>query len=217
MIFRFRNKFNSLSKFQKFFTTSFTLILSVLTILTLIQINTSELNDFATKVIFSLFVIVIFSLFAYLSLYDIVYFEIPGKLAIFLPVSILIMNLLLGLIIGFNTEISIWQGNTTTPLINLIGGIAGGIVIGSIVFLTKGNGMGEGDIWVLAGLGFFIGYEKLIIGFYISIFSALIVGLLYSLKIKKLKGVPIPFVPFLVFGCLIALSLNLDYRIIFNF
>ena len=92
MIFRFRNKFNSLSKFQKFFTTSFTLILSVLTILTLIQINTSELNDFATKVIFSLFVIVIFSLFAYLSLYDIVYFEIPGKLAIFLPVSILIMK-----------------------------------------------------------------------------------------------------------------------------
>jgi leader peptidase (prepilin peptidase)/N-methyltransferase len=217
MFLRIKTKFNSLTNFQTLFTTSFTILLSIFTLFTLFQINSSESNSAVVKLLLSIYIIAVYTLFTYLSVYDIVYFEIPGKLAVILPIAILVVNILLGLVIGFNSEISYWAGNSSTPLINIIGGIAGALVIGVIVFLTKGKGMGEGDIWVLAGLGFFIGYEKLIIAFYISIFSALIIGLLYSYRIKKLKGVPIPFVPFLVFGCLVAFSLNIDYRILFNF
>lgn len=217
MLLKIKTKFNSLTNSQKLFTTTFTIVLSIFTLFTLFQINSSESNTTIVKIILSLYILFIYGMFTYLSIFDIVYYEIPGRLAIFLPIGILVVNILLGLVIGFNSEITYWAGNTSTPFINIIGGIVGAFVIGIIVLLTKGKGMGEGDIWVLAGLGFFIGYEKLIIGFYISIFSALIIGLLYSLKIKKLKGVPIPFVPFLVFGCLAAFSLNIDYRILFNF
>lgn len=208
-------KFQSLNLFRKIFIIGFTSIILSFGMLSIIKIFQYSENSVELKIFFVIGIIVSFLFFLYLSVYDIVKYEIPGSISMIFPIVLLIINIILGLAIGFETRFSTWDLNSTTPLLNIAGGLISALIIGAIVFLTKENGMGEGDIWVIASLGFFVGAEKMVIGFYLSIFSALLIGILYSIKLKKFKGVPVPLVPFLVFGSLAAFVFALHYRMIF--
>lgn len=190
------------------FTFLFLLLVSLLNIL-----NSSESE--VVKIVLIFFTTSLFLSLTYLSAYDLLYMEIPAKLTVILPILLLISNILFGLMYGFETIITFWGENQSSPLLNILGGLVGAIFLALVVFATKEKGMGEGDIWVIATIGLMVGLEKLPIAFYIAIFSALFVGLLYSAKIKRFKGVPIPFVPFLVFGGLLSFALNIDYRVLF--
>lgn len=190
------------------FTFLFLLLVSLLNIL-----NSSESE--VVKIVLIFFTTSLFLSLTYLSVYDLLYMEIPAKLTVILPILLLISNILFGLMYGFETIITFWGENQSSPLLNILGGLVGAIFLALVVFATKEKGMGEGDIWVIATIGLMVGLEKLPIAFYIAIFSALFVGLLYSAKIKRFKGVPIPFVPFLVFGGLLSFAMNIDYRVLF--
>lgn len=71
-----------------------------------------------------------------------------------------------------------------------------------LIQIISKNGIGGGDIKFIFCLSFWLGFEKLLVAFYIAIFSALIAVVFVS-KFRK-KGALIPFGVFLSFGSIIA-------------
>lgn len=71
-----------------------------------------------------------------------------------------------------------------------------------LIQIISKNGMGGGDIKFIFCLGFWLGFEKIILAFYIGVFFALI-AVIFCKKFRK-KGALIPFGPFLSLGAVIA-------------
>ncbi len=87
----------------------------------------------------------------------------------------------------------------------LLGGIVGGGFIGLLVLITKGKGMGVGDIKLAFLIGLIVGFQAVIL----ALFMAFAIGALWAVflligKVKKLKDA-LPFAPFLIIGFYIAL------------
>lgn len=75
-----------------------------------------------------------------------------------------------------------------------------------LFLITKGRGMGFGDVIYAFMMGAILGFPKIILGLYIAFLSgALISSILILLNKKKMKGGTISFGPFLVTGTLISL------------
>ncbi len=71
--------------------------------------------------------------------------------------------------------------------------------------ITRGRGMGFGDVKLAFLLGLFLGFPKIVIGLYIAFLTGAVVSLILVVwGKKKLKGSTIPFGPFLVFGTIVA-------------
>lgn len=95
------------------------------------------------------------------------------------------------------------KGFSTGLLDNLYGSLTGAAVIGLIVFLTRG--MGEGDIEIFALCGFVLGFKYTLLSLWLSfILGGVIAVSLLILKIKKRKD-PIAFGPYIALGSIIAL------------
>jgi leader peptidase (prepilin peptidase) / N-methyltransferase len=77
-----------------------------------------------------------------------------------------------------------------------------------ILFLiTKGKGMGFGDVKFAFLMGLVLGFPNIIVSLYIAFLTGAIVGcILIIWRKRKLKGASIPFGPFLVLGTFIAIS-----------
>ncbi len=89
---------------------------------------------------------------------------------------------------------------------HLIFAIIGGVFFGLIILLTKGRGMGMGDMKFGVLMGLVLG-SKLVVALYLAFVSGAIVGvLLIVLKKKSLKS-KVPFGPFLVASTLILMFL----------
>jgi prepilin signal peptidase PulO-like enzyme (type II secretory pathway) len=89
----------------------------------------------------------------------------------------------------------------TNPFLShAIGFFAAGLFFFALVLLTRGKGMGMGDVKLMAAAGFLFGWPDIILG----IFFGFLVGGIAStfLYIRKKKGMKdmIPFGPFLVLG-----------------
>lgn len=85
----------------------------------------------------------------------------------------------------------------------ILGGILGAIIIGLIVFLTRG--MGEGDIEIAAVCGLFLGVKGILLGLFLAIVLGGIIGIIVLiLKLKKAKE-KIAFGPFIAIGSLISM------------
>jgi leader peptidase (prepilin peptidase) / N-methyltransferase len=82
----------------------------------------------------------------------------------------------------------------------------------ALYLLTKGKGMGFGDVKLVFLLGLVLGFPKIIVAFYIAFLTGAIIGIILILwGKKKLGGTTIPFGPFLVAGAFIALFVDLHY------
>lgn len=85
----------------------------------------------------------------------------------------------------------------------ILGGLIGAIVIGLIVFLTRG--MGEGDIEIAAVCGLFLGIKGILLGLFLAIIIGGIIGIIILLlKLKNAKE-KIAFGPFIAVGSLISM------------
>lgn len=82
----------------------------------------------------------------------------------------------------------------------LIGGFFWGLVI-----LTRGKGMGGGDIKLGAFIGIMLGFPGAVLALVLSFLSGALFGLILIATGKKHFGQSIPFGPFLVLGSLITL------------
>lgn len=76
-----------------------------------------------------------------------------------------------------------------------------------ILFLvTRGRGMGFGDVKLAFLMGLILGFPQIIVALYTAFLTGALTGIILVLcKVKKFRGATIPFGPFLVLGTIIAL------------
>lgn len=129
-----------------------------------------------------------------------------------IPDLISLPGIVLGFLFSFfNTNLS-WQSS-------LIGLVVGGGVLYTIAFLylliRKQDGMGGGDIKLLAMIGAFLGWQSLLFVIFFSSITGTVVGLAAMVKQKKGGATRIPFGPFLSLAALTYLFF--DQQILYYF
>jgi prepilin signal peptidase PulO-like enzyme (type II secretory pathway) len=70
--------------------------------------------------------------------------------------------------------------------------------------ITKGNGMGMGDVKLALFMGLFLGHPKTIIAFYVAFIVGAVFGLILMIFKKANRKSQIPFGPFMILGILVA-------------
>lgn len=73
-----------------------------------------------------------------------------------------------------------------------------------LFLITKGKGMGFGDVKLAFLMGLVLGFPKVIVAFYIAFLTGALLGIILILGKKAKFGKPIPFGPFLVFGTILS-------------
>jgi len=109
-----------------------------------------------------------------------------------------------GIVVGFAVSFFLpWLG----WLNSLIGIVAGGgsllLVAYGYQVLTKKEGMGGGDIKLLAMMGAFLGWKSIPFIIFTSSLFGSVIGLALMAVRKKDSQLPIPFGPFLAFGAVL--------------
>lgn len=92
----------------------------------------------------------------------------------------------------------------------ILGYLFSGIGVFSLFLLlflvTRGRGIGFGDVVFSLLMGYVLGFPKIVLGVYISFLTGALISLILVLaKRKKLKGGIIPFGPFLVSATIVSL------------
>lgn len=108
--------------------------------------------------------------------------------------------------IGYQVVRLGWQDGLLTSLVGAIAG-AGSvlIIIGAWKLLTKTDGMGVGDAWILAAIGAMLGFPLVLGCLFIAVLTGSLVGIgLLATRRGKMQTA-IPFGPFLVFGAVVSL------------
>ncbi len=73
-------------------------------------------------------------------------------------------------------------------------------------FITRGRGMGFGDVKLAFLLGLLLGFPRIIVAFYIAFLTGALVGVILILSGKKSLKSNVPFGPFLILGAVAALQ-----------
>lgn len=87
---------------------------------------------------------------------------------------------------------------------SVIGAFLGGAIFFIIAFASRG-GMGGGDIKLIAMIGSFLGWQKMLLTIFISSLSGSVIGLILMALGKKGRKSKIPYGPFLALGGAVAL------------
>lgn len=123
-----------------------------------------------------------------------------------IPDAISLPGILIGFAFSFINSLTSWQDS-------LIGLLAGGGILYGIALLyyilRKQDGMGGGDIKLLAMIGAFLGWQSLPFVIFFSSVSGSIIGILAMAIQKKGGATRIPFGPFLSLAALL-------YMLFFN-
>lgn len=92
---------------------------------------------------------------------------------------------------------------------HLLSGVGAFLLFLLLHLITKGKGMGFGDVKLVFLMGLFLGFLNTILALYLAFLTGAVVGLILILWGKrKFFGGKIPFGPFLVLGTLISLFLG---------
>lgn len=111
-----------------------------------------------------------------------------------------------GIVVGFFCSFAIpWLSWTDSLLGILLGGGSLWLVAVLYELLTKKEGMGGGDIKLLAMLGAFLGWKAILPIIFISSLIGSLIGVPLMLVKKADSKLAIPFGPFLALGALIYL------------
>lgn len=97
-------------------------------------------------------------------------------------------------------------------LIDLLSPVLVALPFFAIWIVTKGKGVGFGDVLLFLGVGAFFGLYAGLAVFILSVWSGAIVGLYYKYLHDKnvKKGNAVPFVPFIVLSFLVVLFTGID-------
>lgn len=111
-----------------------------------------------------------------------------------------------GIAVGLLSSLLLRQ----TPFFNsAIGALVGGGILYATALaaqaILKQEGMGGGDIKLLAMIGSFLGWQKTLLTLFLAVFVGSITGGIYVLASGKGKREPIPFGPFLSLGAIISI------------
>lgn len=84
-----------------------------------------------------------------------------------------------------------------------VGLLASGFLL-SLNILTKGRGMGIGDVKLAVFIGIYLGSAKTVLAFYLAFVAGAIIGILLIIIKKMKKNSQIPFGPYLIAGTLVS-------------
>lgn len=173
------------------FYPSIEVITGLLFVLTFIYIS-SMYHVVSIKYVLDL----IFYLFIISSLISLFFIDLKYGL---LPFSIVLPSTLITLLyIILNTRYLI--------LGSLLAALGAFLFFFSLFLVTRGKGMGFGDVVYVFFMGLILGFPKIVLGLYIAfVFGAIIALILILIKKKKLKGGTLPFGPFLIVGTIISM------------
>jgi leader peptidase (prepilin peptidase) / N-methyltransferase len=126
------------------------------------------------------------SLLVIIVISDIHYMIIPDKVLLFFAVIFIMERIFIPL--------TPWWDS-------LVGAMIGFLLLLLIAFLSKG-GMGGGDIKLFALLGFVLGWEMVVLTFFLSTLYGTVFGLIGVAIGKVRRGEPMPFGPYIALGTL---------------
>jgi len=158
------------------------------------------LNTFAFSITYAYYA-VMFSLLLIISVYDIRHKIIPDTLS-------LIFGIIAFLGLFFFTDYGFYPH--LPNLLQFLSGILIALPFAFIWFISKGAWMGLGDAKLALGLGWLLGFSRVLSGTVVAFWSGAVIGLILIIFSKKhgMKS-EIPFAPFLVLGALIAFLFEL--------
>ena len=91
-----------------------------------------------------------------------------------------------------------------TPLQNITASLVSAGFLLILNLITKGKGMGMGDVKLAIFMGLFLGFPKIIVAFYVAFIVGAIIGVLLMVFKKAKKKTQIPFGPFLILGTFVS-------------
>ena len=185
----------------------------LLFVLTLYFLSKSDLPTLGIA-INSIIVWVYALFFVFFAGYDFLYWQVNVR-----SIQIALIFGILMAVASFFFAIRIFSG-----LNSLLGGLVAGGIIWLIYRITTGSGMGEGDIYLMAFAGFFVGLSGVLPLILFSSVLGSIVGIVKSYKLGTMKGVKIQFAPFISIGALMTFFLSdfllnylyIDYQYFFS-
>ncbi|MGB4254086.1 MAG: prepilin peptidase [Minisyncoccales bacterium] len=111
-----------------------------------------------------------------------------------------------GMVIALIYQFSNWKmGQLPEWHYPLLAGIGPALFFLFLILITKGKGMGFGDVKIAAFMGFFLSWPNILIALLLAFFSGALVGLILIATKKKGMKSEIPFGCFLAPATLIAL------------
>ncbi len=111
-----------------------------------------------------------------------------------------------GIAIGLLSAATVLAGGFMDAVLGaaLGGGLLYAVAVGSEWILKK-EGMGLGDVKLLAMIGAFLGWKAVLLTVFVGALSGSVIGLTLMAARVKQRGEPIPFGPFLALGAISAL------------
>jgi len=150
----------------------------------------SQISDLRSQIVMFLVGLLIIVFLVFSTVFDLKYMILPDFSTI----------ILIGCAIGLVFVGAIRE----SPLQNLLSAmIASGFLL-ILNFITKGRGMGMGDVKLAIFMGLFLGFPKIIVAFYVAFIVGAVMGIFLMIFKKAKKKTQIPFGPFLILGTFVS-------------
>ncbi len=104
---------------------------------------------------------------------------------------------------GYLTMMGAMQGEDLG--LALLSGLGAALFLWLLALVTRGKGMGMGDVWLALSIGWLLGWPRTIVGILFAFCSGALVGTILLITKKRKMKQQIPFGPFLVLGTFTAL------------
>ncbi len=185
------------------------------------EFKQSFFKDFKIDIVYSIIYLVIFNMIIYflgnnITSYLYIFMCLPLTITFvidykyqLIPDTVHIFILLLG-IINFICNINMWWDFLLGAVIG--GGIFWGLGLLALLIFKK-EGMGFGDVKLMAALGFFFGIKYTLVITLVSFFLGAIIGGALIITKKKDADGYIPFGPFIVIATVLLMFIPADYII----
>jgi leader peptidase (prepilin peptidase)/N-methyltransferase len=158
--------------------------------------------DMLFMLLISIFIGLLFALFLFFALYDVKHKIIPNEVIYLSIIFAIFFDLVLALgmhLSPIQAFLNIW--GDFSLLWNMLASVLGGLFIILIIVITKGKGMGGGDVKLVAFIGLLLGWKRLLVAFYAAVITGSVIGIIWALiKRRKIRGFKVPFGLFLSIG-----------------
>ena len=186
--------------------------LATATVFVLIILNTKYLipdtNIFLTNswqlLVNILLLCLISSFLIIIFVYDLKHYLIPDAV-VFTGIGLALLYQISLLITNYQLSTANYKLVSLTTFYPLLAALAAGLFFLILVLVTRGKGMGIGDIKLAFLMGLLLSWPNIAVALFIAFLSGGIIGLLLIIAKKKQLKSMVPFGPFLISGTFIAL------------
>jgi leader peptidase (prepilin peptidase)/N-methyltransferase len=157
----------------------------------------NSLSSFEFLFQYLVFLVITVAMF-FLAVYDLFTYSIPSVITLYTTLAAVGANILIGSLRFLDRDFlsTVRLGNVE----NLLAGLVAASFIWLLIKITKQKGMGDGDVYIAIIMGVMLGWVGLVASFYVTVFSATAIGLVFMARKRQFKGLIIPLVPFMTLG-----------------